>query len=107
MSEFLVEVYRPRVAASAAEPGVEDLCRAAEELTREGTQVGFLRSIFVPEEETCFYLFQASSVEAVRAAAARAGLRFERVTGAVSEAAQTGAAQSTSLQTNQPRRRQQ
>jgi hypothetical protein len=106
VSEFLVEVYRPRLAASVPQPGVDDLCRAAEELTRQGTQVGFLRSIFVPEEETCFYLFQASSVEAVRAAAARAGLRFARVTEAVSEPGHTGATQGTPHRTNQPQRRQ-
>jgi hypothetical protein len=37
------------------------------------------RSIFVPEDETGFYLFHAQSGEAVREAAQRGGLRFERV----------------------------
>ena len=61
-----------------------ELALGARALAREGQQVRFLRSIFVPEEETCFYLYEASSAEAVRAAAARAGLRFHRVTEAVS-----------------------
>lgn len=80
MSEFLVEAYASRVATASDPPPVHDVSRAAEELTREGTPVRFLRTIFVPAEETCFYLYEASSVEAVMQAAGRAGLAFERVT---------------------------
>jgi hypothetical protein len=83
MSEFLVEAYVSRVAAPVG-PAVEDLSLAADELTQEGQHVRFLRSIFVPEDETCFYLYQALSIDAVREAASRAGLRFQRVTEAVS-----------------------
>jgi hypothetical protein len=63
---------------------VADLALGAQALAREGTQVRFLRSIFVPEEETCFYLYEGPSADAVRAAATRAGLRFHRITEAVS-----------------------
>lgn len=52
---------------------------AAEELSREGTPVRYLRTIFVPEDETCYLLYEAVSAEAVRAAADRAEFRFERV----------------------------
>jgi hypothetical protein len=38
-----------------------------------------VRSIFVPEDEACFYLFQAESVEDVRETARRAGLPSEVV----------------------------
>lgn len=48
--------------------------RAAEELRSEGTQVRFLRSVFVPEDETCFYLYEASSVDDVQKAVRRAAL---------------------------------
>jgi hypothetical protein len=93
VSEFLVEAYVPRAAAVADAPGVEQASLAAEELTREGHPVRLVRSIFVPGEETCFYLYQALSVDAVREAASRAGLRFERVSEAVSdETAQTALA---------------
>jgi hypothetical protein len=84
MSEFLVEVYVSRVAANAAAPPAEAVSVAAEKMTREGTAVRFLRSIFVPEDETCFYLYWAQSAEAVHEAATRAGLRFERVSKVVS-----------------------
>lgn len=87
MSEFLVEVYVSRVAADGRAPADEALSQAAEQLTREGRPVRFLRSIFVPDDETCFYLYRAQSVEAVHAALARIGLRFERVSEVVSDGA--------------------
>jgi pyrrolidone-carboxylate peptidase len=85
MTEFLVEAYRSRAAMANHPPRAGDVSRAAEELTREGTPVRFLRTIFVPAEEICFYLYQANSVEAVREAAGRAGLTFERVTEAFTD----------------------
>jgi len=47
-------------------------------------QIRFLCAIFVPEDETSFYLYQSPSADAVRDAATRARLRFERITQAVS-----------------------
>jgi hypothetical protein len=47
--------------------------------------VRFLQSIFVPEDEICFYLYEARSADAVCEAASRAGLRFERITEAVAD----------------------
>lgn len=85
MTEYLVEAYVPRLAAAAVHGVVEATARAAEEVTREGTPVNVVRSIFVPEEETCFYLFRSPSLEAVRETAERAGLHLERVSEAVSE----------------------
>ncbi len=79
MSEFLVEVYAPRAAEPVSAREVEQVARAADQLTREGIEVRFLRAIFVREDETCFYLYQASSLAAVAEAAARAGLRVERL----------------------------
>ena len=52
---------------------------ACEELSRHGTRVRFLRSIFVPEDETCFHLYEAVSADAVRQAARHAGLDYARV----------------------------
>ena len=52
---------------------------ACDELSRQGTRVRFLRSIFVPEDEACFHLYEAVSVEAVRQAARQAGLDYARV----------------------------
>ncbi|MGH7359236.1 MAG: nickel-binding protein [Candidatus Rokuibacteriota bacterium] len=82
MAEFLVELYVSRTDAGAVELGAARARAAAEALTREGTPVRYLRSIFVPEDETCF-LYEAGSADAVREAAGRAGLAFERVAEAI------------------------
>jgi hypothetical protein len=79
VAEFLLEQYVSWTNSAAIERGEERARVAAEELTREGTPVRFLRSIFVPEDETGFYLCEAASVEAVRELAKRAALPFERV----------------------------
>lgn len=83
MAEFLVELYVSRTDGLAAESGAERARLAAEELTREGTPVRYLSSVFVPEDETCFSLYEAATAEAVHEVARRAALRFEHVSEAV------------------------
>lgn len=85
MVEFLVELYVSREDAGAVGRGAERARLAAEQLTQEGTPVQYLRSIFVPEDETCFYLYEADSADAVHEAAQRAALPFERVSEAAAE----------------------
>jgi len=60
--------------------------RASEQMRAEGTPVRFLRSIFVPEDDACFYLYQAASAHDVREAARRAQLPFTDVLKAASTA---------------------
>jgi hypothetical protein len=79
MDEFLVEQYVPRRARAAVEQGAERARRAAGQLTREGRPVRLVRPIFVEEDETCFYLFEAEAADAVRAAAQRADLGSQRI----------------------------
>lgn len=86
MAEFLVEMYVSRTDAAAVEQGAARTRLAAEELTREGTPVRFLSSIFVPEDETWFVLCEAGSADAVRKTAHRAALTFERIAEAVAPA---------------------
>jgi hypothetical protein len=50
-----------------------------------GREVRLIQSIFVPEDETCFYLFEAQSRDYARQAAIRSGLQVERVVGAESK----------------------
>lgn len=56
---------------------------AADELTREGTHVRFERSIHVPEDEICFFVFDAPSGQDAAIAAQRAELDPLRVVEAV------------------------
>lgn len=74
---FLVEAYvawsddAPEIAARAH--------RAAAELSREGTAVRFIRSLYVPEDETCFHIFEAPSAEAVGRVTKRASIGYVRI----------------------------
>ena len=83
MPEFRVELYVAQSDDASVARGAGHALVASEALTREGTPVRYLRSIFVPEDETCFFLYEADSADAVREAALRAGLRCERIAEAV------------------------
>jgi len=85
MPEFLAETYTPRDApgTSAAAPSAVDIARAARQAGGPGAPVRFLGAIAVPDDEICFWLYQAASAGAVRAAMTAAGLRPERITPAV------------------------
>jgi len=80
MSDFLIERYVSRANATQVDADAERARIAAEEMTGEGADVRHLRSIFIPEDETCLDLYRAPSAEAVREAATRAGLVFDRIT---------------------------
>jgi hypothetical protein len=81
--EFLAELYVAR-SDGASVVGSADRARlAAEEVAREGTPVRLVRSIFVPEDETCFFLYEAETVEGVVRATQRASLGVERIAQAV------------------------
>jgi hypothetical protein len=80
MPEFLVELYVARTDAAVVDRGAERARRAAEELTVEGTPVRVVRSVFVPDDETCLLLIEAASADVVRETARRAQLPFERLT---------------------------
>ena len=81
MSSYLLEAYTPATALLAE---VEARVReAAIELSESGTPVRYVRSIFVPEDETCFHLLDGPSREAVAETAKRAGISTPRITEAV------------------------
>ena len=81
MISFLVETYTPAAVVLAE---IEERARrAAAELQQAGTPVRYVRSIFVPDDETCFHLFEALSAEAVRKTSERAGLSPQRIVKAV------------------------
>jgi Protein of unknown function (DUF4242) len=86
MPEYLLELYVARADAAAVEQGAARVRRAAEDYSREGTPVRYLRSIYVPDDETCFLIFEAPSAEAVREVARRAPLSFEHVAAAIETA---------------------
>jgi uncharacterized protein DUF4242 len=85
MREFVGEQYLPASGGELATRSAAAAREAAAQLTREGTPVDYVRSIFIPEDETCIHLYRAESIEAVRAAAARASLRLDRLAQAISD----------------------
>ena len=79
-----MELYVSEVdGAAVAESQARRARLAAEELAREGTPIRCQRSIFVPEDEMCFLLYEAAQVEDVEQAARRASLRVERIAEAI------------------------
>jgi hypothetical protein len=76
---YLVETYLARGQAGERSAGERRARSAAEELTRERTAVRFERSIHLPEDELCFYVFEAPSRRDAALAAQRARLDPLRV----------------------------
>jgi hypothetical protein len=83
MQSYLAEAYLARPRASELRAHERRARAAAKELTDQGIPVRFLRSIFVPADEVCLYVFEAVSPEAVGTACELAALRFQRVVEAV------------------------
>ena len=83
MPSFFVEVYLPRSNAREARASGDRARAAAEELTREGAPIRYVRATFLPADETCFHLFEAASAEVVEEACSRAALGRVRVVPAI------------------------
>ncbi len=84
MAEYLIELY---VAQGDQDTARQYAARAeltATELTRAGQAVRCVRSIFVPEDDTCFLLYEADSADLVAEVMSRAGLRHEHISAAIS-----------------------
>jgi hypothetical protein len=79
MSEYLLEFYVARENEQGASEGGESARLAAEELRRRGSAIHVRWSIFLPDEETCFVLFEAESPETVSDAATLANLPPARI----------------------------
>lgn len=84
MPSYLVETYLARGRASELAARERRARSAAKELTQRTTRVRFGSSIHVPDDEICFYVFDAPSALDARAAAQRAGLDPIRVVEAIS-----------------------
>lgn len=74
MPSFLVETYLARGSAGERASRERRARAVAEELTRERTPVRFDHSIFVPEDEICFFVFDAPTGRDAALTAERAGL---------------------------------
>jgi hypothetical protein len=81
---YLVETYLTRGNAGDRLLLEQRARSAADALTKEGTEVRFDRSLYVPEDEVCFYVFDAPLPHEAALVAQRAGLDAVRIVEAIS-----------------------
>jgi hypothetical protein len=76
---YLLEAYMPR----SSEPDLVDLAERLSEmasaLSLGGLSVRYLRSTYVPEDETCFHYVEASTSSVAECFARHAELSFDRI----------------------------
>jgi hypothetical protein len=81
---YLVETFLPRGGVRERRSCERRARSAAEELTQRGTGVRLDQTIHVPEDEICFFVFDAPSSRDAALAAQLAELRPLRIVEAVS-----------------------
>jgi hypothetical protein len=84
MPSYLVETFLPRSAERDRVARERRVRSAAEELTDKGTRVHLDWTIHVPEDEICFFVFEASSREDAALAAELAAICPLRIVEAAS-----------------------
>lgn len=84
MPSYLVETFLPRGSAGERTARERRARSAADELARRGTGVRFDHTIHVPEDEICFFVFDAPSGRDAALAAQLAELGPLRVVEAIS-----------------------
>ncbi len=78
VTSFVVECFWPGVDDAAVRIAGARAARSADELTRGGTPVRYLGSLLLWEDEVVLYQFEGTA-DAVRVAAERAHVPFERI----------------------------
>jgi hypothetical protein len=79
VAQFLVEMYVPPLDRRARSQMIGAARAAAAAVTRNGAAVRHVRAIYVPEDATCFHLFEAPSADVVERVLAAAGLASTRI----------------------------
>ncbi len=79
MPVYLVEREMPGVTMEQLAAAQKKAIRTGKELTAEGRQVRYIRSMFVPGECRCMCLFEAPNSENVKEANNRAQIPFTRI----------------------------
>ena len=79
MPGYVVEVYLPRSHAGEAHAAGRRARVAVDEMAAEGASIAYVRTTFLPDDETCFHLFEATSAKVVEEVSRRAKLGRTRV----------------------------
>lgn len=83
MPMYVVERYLPGVNASDVLAAAGRAKEVTARMTEEGSPIRYLRSTYLPSEESCFCLFEGPSEGVVRTANERAQIPFDRIMEAV------------------------
>ena len=83
MPNYVVERYLPGITTDQLKAAAQRAKSTTATMTNEGTPIRYMRSIFVPNEEKCYCLFDGPSEDAVMEANDRANIPYERVTEAI------------------------
>jgi hypothetical protein len=79
MKRFMVERYLPGMTAREVDEASARLAATAEDLAAKGIEVRYAGSTYLPEEQSCFCRFEASSRQVVEDVCHRARLPFARI----------------------------
>ena len=79
MPTYLVEAYVPGSDGTSWDRAAA----VAEQLSDEGVPIRYVRTTFLPDDETCFYVFEAATTAAVAEACRRAALGRVRIVPAI------------------------
>src|SRR5512139_765650 len=79
MEIFMVERSLPGIAMQALAAAQQRAIATAEELSKQGTPIRYLRTTFVPQSGCCMCLFEAESAEAVKRLNQAAQIPFDTV----------------------------
>lgn len=82
---YVAELYLPRRGDRALAELTRRARAAVDEMAREGTLISFRGAVLLPDDETCFCLYEASSAEEVVEVSRRADIPVDRVTRAETE----------------------
>jgi Nickel responsive protein SCO4226-like len=83
MATYLVERYLPGIDADGLRALVERLRQASARLRADGTDVHYLGSLYLPDEESCFCRLDAPSAEAAARLNELASTPYARISEAV------------------------
>ena len=83
MPSYLVEIDVPGTQAQDARAAGRRARAAARRLSQAGISVRYVRTTLLPEDETCFHVFEAASHDVVAQACRLAGLETPRIVSAV------------------------
>lgn len=79
MPSYLIESYVSRSSAEAALAAGTRVRATCEKLLHAGTNTRYVRTTFVPEDETCFHLVEAPSADIAAELCRRANLGHVRI----------------------------